>query len=223
LRNSLLYVALGLPVSLLLSFLVAYHLDRVRFGHGLLRALYFLPHLTTAAAMAWVWKWFYQPLPTGLFNLLLSEAGLPPQPFLRSTAQALPAALVPAIWALLGFQIVIFLAGLKAVPGVYYEAAAIDGAGAWRVLTDITLPLLRPTIVFLVVVSSIAFLRIFDHVYNLTNGDGGPLDSTKPLVLSIYKSAFGQFEMGYAAAQTVVLFVLLLVLSLLQLRALRSA
>jgi multiple sugar transport system permease protein len=172
--------------------------------------------------MAWVWKWFYQPLPTGVFNVLLSGAGLPPQPFLRSTAQALPSVLAPAIWALLGFQIVIFLAGLKAVPGQYYEAAAIDGAGPWRVLTDVTLPLLRPTIVFLVVVSSIAFLRIFDHVYNLTNGDGGPLDSTKPLVLSIYKSAFGQFEMGYAAAQTVVLFVLLLVVSLVQLRALRS-
>ena len=116
----------------------------------------------------------------------------------------------------------IFLAGLKAIPDVYYEAAAVDGAGRWRVLTDITLPLLRPTIVFVVVVSSIGFLRIFDYVYSMTGGQGGPLDSTKPLVLKIYETAFGHFEMGYAAAQTVVLFVILLTVSLVQMRLLRA-
>ena len=220
--NSLSYVALGLPVSLLLSFVVAYYLDGVRQGHALLRALYFLPHLTTAAAMAWVWKWFYQPVPVGTFNMLLTDFGLPPQPFLRSTTQALPSVLAPAIWAMLGFQIIIFLAGLKAIPRTYYEAADIDGSPAWRTLMEITLPLLQPTIVFLIVVSSITFLRIFDHVYNMTNGDGGPLDATKPLVLSIYQSAFGRFEMGYAAAQTVVLFAILLALALLQMRVLRA-
>jgi len=117
---------------------------------------------------------------------------------------------------------VIFLAGLKAIPEEYYEAAAIDGAGGWRALVNVTLPLLRPTIVFLVVVSSIAFLRIFDYVYSMTNGQGGPLDSTKPLVLKIYETAFGHFQMGYASAQTVVLFAILLAISLLQLRLLRS-
>ncbi len=220
--NSFTYVGLGLPVSLLLAFTVAYFLDGVQRGHALLRALYFLPHLTTAAAMAWVWKWFYQPVPVGIFNMVLATLHLPPQPFLRSTTQALPAVLVPAVWAMLGFQIVIFLAGLKAIPRTYYEAAAIDGASAWRTLTEITLPLLQPTTVFLIVVSSITFLRIFDHVYNMTNGDGGPLDATKPLVLSIYQSAFGRFEMGYAAAQTVVLFAILLCLTLLQMRVLRQ-
>lgn len=220
--NSFEYVALGLPISLVLSFIIAYYLDQVRFGHGLLRALYFLPHLTTAAAMAWVWRWLYQPVPVGVFNAVLADIGLPAQPFLRSTDQALPAVLAPAVWAMLGFQVVIFLAGLKAIPRSYYEAAAIDGAGAWRVLREITLPLLRPTFVFLVVISSIAFLRIFDYVYNMTNGDGGPLDSTKPLVLSIYQTAFGRFDMGYASAQTVVLFFILLALTLLQMRLLRK-
>lgn len=220
--NTFQYLVLGVTVSLGLAFLVAYHLDRVRLGHGLLRALYFVPHVTTAVAMAWVWRWLYQPLPVGLFNDVLVRLGLGQQPFLRSTEQALYAVLVPAIWAGLGFQVVVFLAGLQAIPRDYYEAAEIDGAGGWRLLSHITLPLLRPTIVFLVVVSSIAFLRIFDYVYGMTSGQGGPLDSTKPLVLKIYETAFGHFQMGYGAAQTVVLFVILLAISLLQLRLLRA-
>jgi multiple sugar transport system permease protein len=169
-----------------------------------------------------VWRWFYQPSPVGVFNNGLVALGFGQMPFLRSTTQALPSVLAPAIWAGIGFQIVIFLAGLKAIPRTYYEAAAIDGAGAWRVLFEVTLPLLRPTIVFLVVTSSIAYLRIFDYVYAMTNGQGGPLDTTKPLVLKIFETAFTHFEMGYAAAQTIVLFAILLVLSLGQLKLLRS-
>jgi multiple sugar transport system permease protein len=221
--NTFEYLVVGVVVSLGLAFVVAYHLDRVRVGHALLRGLYFVPHITTAVAMAWVWRWLYQPVPIGAINTLLVQVGLPQQPFLRSTEQALYAVLVPAIWAGIGFQIVIFLAGLKAIPHEYYEAAAIDGAGSWRVLANVTLPLLRPTIVFLLVVSSIGFLRIFDYVYSMTNGQGGPLDSTKPLVLKIYETAFGHFQMGYAAAQTVVLFAILLAISLLQLRFLRAS
>ena len=223
LGNTFEYLLLGLPISLLLAFVVAYHLDRVRVGHGFLRALYFLPHLTTATAMAWVWRWFYQPTPVGLFNGWLSAFGVAQQPFLRSTAQALPAVLLPAIWAALGFQVVIFMAGLKAIPRSYYEAAAIDGAGAPQVLREITLPLLLPSFVFLLITTSIGLLRIFDLVYNITaGGDGGPLNSTKPLVLAIYQSAFARMDMGYASAQTVVLFAILLAISLLQMRLLRT-
>jgi len=220
--NTFAYLGLGVPVSMLLAFVIAYFLDRVRAGHGLLRALYFIPHLTTAVAMAWVWRWFYQPPPVGAFNVWLVALGFGQMPFLRSTTQALPAVLAPAIWAGIGFQIVIFMAGLKAIPRTYYEAAAIDGAGAWRVLFEVTLPLLRPTIVFLVVTSSIAYLRIFDYVYAMTNGQGGPLDATKPLVLKIFETAFTHFEMGYAATQTVILFAILLAISLMQLKLLRS-
>jgi multiple sugar transport system permease protein len=222
-KNTFLYLIVGTPLSLMLSFLVAYYLDQVRFGHGLIRAFYFIPHLTTSVAMAWVWRWFYQPPPIGLFNNILNVVGLETQPFLRSTAQALPAVLAPAIWAGLGFQVVLFMAGLRAIPSSYYEAARIDGAGKWMILREITLPLLRPTIVFLVVISSIGFLRIFDTVYNMTdNGAGGPLNSTKPLVLYIYESAFRSYRMGYAAALTIVLFVILLSISLIQLRLIRS-
>jgi multiple sugar transport system permease protein len=222
-RNTFLYLIIGTPVSLVLAFTIAYHLDRVRFMHGFIRALHFLPFLTTATAMAWVWRWFYQPVPIGLINDLLSSFGFSQQPFLRSTTQALPAVLAPAIWAGLGFQVVIFLAGLRAIPTTYYEAARIDGVSDFAILRKITLPLLKPTIIFLVVFSSIGFLRIFDQVYNMTSGDpGGPLNATKPLVLMIYQTAFSSFDMGYAAAQTVVLFLVLLCVSLLQLRLLRD-
>ena len=222
-KNTFAYLVFGTPISLVLSFTIAFFLDRVRFGHGFIRALYFLPFLTTAAAMAWVWRWFYQPAPIGVINDLLSNLGLTQQPFLRSTSQALPSIMVTAIWAGLGFQIIIFMAGLRAIPTTFYEAARIDGLGEWAILKKITLPLLKPTTVFLVVLSSIGFLRIFDQVYNMTTNDpGGPLGSTKPLVMMIYQSAFSSYQMGYAAAQTVVLFLILLVISLLQLWILRD-
>jgi len=222
-RNTFTYLLVGTPISLVLAFLVAYYLDRVRFMHGFIRALYFLPFLTTAAAMAWVWRWFYQPPPVGVINDILAIFSIPQQPFLRSTTQALYAIMVTAIWAGLGFQIVIFMAGLRAIPSTFYEAARIDGLGEWAILRKITIPLLRPTTVFLVVFSSIGFLRIFDQVYNMTFDDqGGPLGATKPLVLMIYQTAFNSYSMGYAAAQTVVLFTILLIVSLLQLWALRE-
>ena len=104
-----------------------------------------------------------------------------------------------------------------------FALESYDGVGRWRILLEITIPLLRPTIIFLVVVSSIGFLRIFDQVYNMTSNDpGGPLNSTKPLVLMIYQTAFSSYDMGYAAAQTVVLFTILLIVSLLQLWVMRD-
>ncbi len=222
-KNTFLYLIVGTPISLLIAFTIAYFLDRVRFMHNFIRALYFLPFLTTAAAMAWVWRWFYQPPPIGIINDVLAMVGIPQQPFIRSTDQALYSIMITAIWAGLGFQIIIFMAGLRAIPNTFYEAARIDGLGEWAILRKITLPLLKPTTVFLVVFSSIGFLRIFDQVYNMTTNDpGGPLGSTKPLVLMIYQTAFSSYQMGYAAAQTVVLFTILLFVSLLQLWILRE-
>ncbi|MCF7673273.1 sugar ABC transporter permease [Bacillus subtilis] len=222
-KNTFTYLLIGTPVSLFIAFIIAYYLDRVRFMHGLIRGLYFLPFLTTAAAMGWVWRWFYQPAPIGVINNMLSSLGLPQQTFLRSVDQALYSIMATSIWAGLGFQIIIFMAGLRAIPNTYYEAARIDGLGDWAILRKITIPLLKPTTVFLVVFSSIGFLRIFDQVYNMTTYDpGGPLGSTKPLVMMIYQTAFSSYAMGYAAAQTVVLFSILLAVSLLQLWVLRE-
>lgn len=221
--NTFSYLLIGTPVSLFLAFVIAYYLDKIRFGHTLLRALYFLPFITTASAMAWVWRWFYQPAPTGIINNFLGNLGISPIPFLSSIELALPSITFTAIWAGLGFQVIIFMAGLRAIPSTYYEAARIDGLNEWQILRKITLPLLKPTTIFLVVLSSIGFLRIFDQVYNMSSIDpGGPLGSTKPIVLMIYQTAFSSYEMGYASAQTVVLFVILLAISLIQLWIMRD-
>ncbi len=222
-KNTFAYLLTGTPLSLVIAFIIAYFLEKIRTMHGFIRALYFLPFLTTAAAMAWVWRWFYQPAPIGVINNFLAQLGISQLPFLRSIDQAWLAILATAIWAGLGFQIVIFMAGLRGIPDTYYEAARIDGLSEWAILRKITLPLLKPTTVFLVVFSSIGFLRIFDQIYNMTTNDpGGPLNSTKPLVLMIYQTAFSSYDMGYAAAQTVVLFTILLCVSLMQLWVMRN-
>ena len=123
----------------------------------------------------------------------------------------------------MGFQVVIFIAGMRAIPKHFYEAAEIDGAGRFQILWEITLPSLKPTIIFLTVISTIGFLRIFDHVYSMSaGGGGGPLNSTKPLVLMIYEFAFEEFKLGRASALTVILFLILLFISLLQLWLMRK-
>ena len=223
LSNTVKYAVIGVPISLFLSFVIAYYLNEVTFGHEAIRALYFIPFLTTAVAMAWVWRWLYQPVPIGYFNIILSWVGIPQQPFLKSVSQALYSIMAPAVWAGLGFQIIIFLAGLRAIPQSHLEASSIDGAGRLQVLWEILLPALRPTILFLTIVSTIGFLRIFDQVYSMSSDSaGGPLNSTKPLVLMIYESAFDEFKMGYAAALTVILFFILLAVSLVQLSLMKK-
>lgn len=217
------YVIFGLPASLLLGFILAYHIDRVKGGTEIFKAVYFIPYITSMVAVAWVWRWLYQPAPIGIFNKLFLLAGLPQQKFLFSESQAIFSILATTVWADVGFQMIIFLAGLKQISRQYYEAAEIDGADNRQMLFFITIPLLKPTIVFLVVTGTIRYLRIFTQVLNMTyQGEGGPLNSTKPLVLYIYNSAFRRFEMGYAAAMTVILFVIILVITLIQLKVMRS-
>ncbi len=223
LGNTFEYIIYGLPLNLFLSFVIAYNINKLRYGLTIYRTLYFIPYLTSLVAVSWVWRWLYQPIPLGIFNNFLAQFGIAQQPFLESTSQALPSILAPTIWVQIGFQVIIFLAGLKGVPKYLYEAADIDGASNMQKLFRITIPLLRPTIVFLVVTGSIRYLRIFTQVYNMTyQGEGGPLNSTKPLVLYIYNSAFRRFEMGYASAMTVILFVIILVITLFQLKVLNK-
>ena len=149
--------------------------------------------------------------------------GIPQQPFLRSIEQALYSVMAPAVWAGLGFQIVIFIAGIRAIPKSHFEAAEIDGAGRLQILKEIILPALKPTTIFLVVISTIGFLRIFDQVYSMSEDSaGGPLNATKPLVSMIYEYAFDIYKLGRASALTVILFLLLLTVSLLQLWFMRK-
>jgi len=221
LGNTFKYVIYGLPINLLLSFIIAYNLNKLRWGLGFYRTLYFIPYMTSLVAVSWVWRWLYQPLPMGFFNNVLSLLGIPEQQFLFSTTQALPSILAPTIWVQMGFQVIIFLAGLKAIPDYLYEAADIDGANERQKLFRLTIPQLKPTIIFLVITGTIRYLRIFTQVYSMTyQGDGGPLNSTKPLVLYIYNTAFQRFEMGYASAMTIILFIIILCITLFQLKVL---
>ncbi len=219
LGNTLKYVVLGVPIGLVLALAIALALTRIRHLAGLFRTLYFVPFVTSLVAVSWVWRWLLQPQ-RGSINELLGAIGIPSQPFLQSTSQALPSIVAVNVWHDLGFQIVIFLAGLHAIPDVYYEAARLDGASRWALFRHITLPLLNPTVVFLAVTSAISSLQVFTQIQNMSaQGTGGPLNSTLSLVLYVYQKAFGgAYQMGYAAAMTMVLFALILVVTLLQLR-----
>lgn len=185
---------------------------------GFFRASYFVPFVTSFVAVAFVWNWLYAPN-IGLINVTLDALGLPKQPFLRSPNQALPSIALVAVWRSLGFAIIIFLAGLQQIPETYYEAARIDGANRWHLFRNITLPLLNPVFVYLGVLQTIQFLRMFDLVQNMSiDNAGGPLKSTTTVVLEVYKTGFGSYKMGYAGALTVILFFLILLITVVQLR-----
>ena len=216
--NTFKYVAIGMPVQLVLALMIALMLNNIEKLSTFFRAVYFIPFVTSTVAVSWVFRWLYQPQ-VGPINLLLTFFGLPQQPFLKSPTQSLYSIVAVVVWQGLGYGIVIFLAGLKQIPNVYYEAAEIDGASRWQSFWRITLPLLNTTIVYLVVLQTISFLRMFAPVLNMTTqGDGGPLNSTTTVVLRVYREAFSSFKMGYASALTVVLFIIILVITVIQLR-----
>ncbi len=218
--NTIRYVLVGIPAQVALGLALALLLKRITRFRGLFRAFYFMPFITPVVAAAWVWSWMYSQN-FGPLNQMLIALGLPPQPFLRSPGQALYAVTAMVVWQYLGFQIVIFLAGLEAIPRVYYEAAQVDGAAGWRLFRHVTVPLLNPTLVFSVVYGTIVYLQLFTQVLNMTFADqGGPLASTLTVVLYVYQLGFQRFKMGPAAAATAVLFAVILVITLLQLKIL---
>ena len=230
LLNTVLYTAIIVPAQVVLGLGIALLLNGVERFRGIFRAIYFAPYITPAAAVAWVWGWMYS-YRFGIFNnaiiewsIFVERIGLPflaidPQPFLTSPQQALPAVAAVVVWQQLGFQVVIFLAGLQGVPRIYQEAAAIDGANAFQRFWRITLPLLNPVMVFSVIISTIYSLQLFDQVVNINFTDqGGPLNSTLTIALYMYQEAFSRFRLGYASAVTVLLFVLILVVTLVQYR-----
>ncbi len=217
-QNTANYLLLGVPIQLCLALLIALMLNEIRFMSTLYRIMFFLPFVTSTIAIAWVFRMLYQPR-FGLVNVMLQLVSLPQQPFLNSPKQALPSVLSLVIWQGMGFAVIIFLAGLKQIPRTYYEAAEVDGASRWHTFRYITLPLLNPTIVFLLVLQTISFLRMFAPVIAMTElGSGGPLDSTTTVVLRVYREAFQSFNMGYASSLTVVLFVFILIITIIQLR-----
>ncbi len=220
--NTLYYVLLCVPIGLILALCIALMLNRIKHGVGFFRVLYFIPYVTSVVAVSWVWRWLFMKT-GGIINNVLLSVGLQAQPFMGSTAQAIYVVASNVVWQSLGFKVIIFLAGLKQIPAVYYEAASMDGAKPWRQFLHITLPLLNPTLVYLSVMTMIQTLQIFTQIKNISfQGTGGPLNSTNSIVHYIYQTGFQSFNMGYASAMTVTLFLCILIISLFQMKVLNK-
>ena len=213
--NTLYYMGVIVPVGTALALGLALALNRGLRGIVVLRSLYFLPVISSTVAVSLVWGWLYNQQ-FGLINYLLSLVGITGPAWLADTRTAMPAVIIMSIWKGLGYNMVIFLAGLQGIPQELYEAAAIDGAGAWARFRYVTLPLVSPTTFFVVVLSTIAAFQVFDQTYVMTGG--GPAYSTTTLALFIYQNAFQWFHMGYAAALSYVLFAAVAVVTLVQFR-----
>lgn len=182
---------------------------------SLTRTMFLLPFAITSVISAVIWMFLYNPR-DGFINQFLNLFGIPNQQFLGSTSQALFSIIVVIIWINLGYNMVIFMASLKEIPKDYYEAAQIDGATSWKAFRYITFPLLKETSIFILVVTTIGSFTVFDQIMVMTKG--GPASSTEVSVLYIYKQAFEFLNMGYASALAVVLFLIIFVLSLAQMR-----
>jgi multiple sugar transport system permease protein len=211
------YVAVSIPFGLGLSLLFAVLLDKGIKGLGFFRTAFFLPYITSIAAIAMVWLWIYNPNPFGLLNSVLGWFHVRPQKWLQSPVLAMPAMILMLIWKNLGFNIIIFLTRLQNINKSYYEAAEIDGASKWQQFRFITFPLLGPTTIFLLTMSVIYAFQVFTSIYVMTP-DGGPKDATTTIVFYLYKNAYEQFNMGYASAVAYVTFFIILGITLLQRR-----
>lgn len=211
---TLVLIAIELPIALGLALL----LDRKIKARGLYQAIIFAPAVLTMVAVAMIWRVVYAPV-GGLYLMFTEPFGIAGLQWLNNRDLAMPAVLIVSVWKNVGYYMVIFLAGLQAIPTSYYEAARIDGAGNWRLFRHITLPLLKPFILFVMVISIIRASQAFSLFYALTNG--GPANATKVLPYLIYEVAFGFNRMGYASAMAVVMFGVLLILTAIQFRLLR--
>jgi len=213
-QNTIYFTTFTVIPSVVIPLGLAVLLNRSFAWRGILRTAYFVPSITSLVAVGLGWRWLFQA--EGPVNGLLMAIGINPIPWLSSTVWAMPVLILLSIWKQLGFNMVVFLAGLQAIPLNRYEAAELDGADGWQQFWYITLPGLRSTLVFATVTTAIFTLRSFEQVYVITGG--GPLNSTNLLVYYIYDQAFSQFDFGYAAAAATLLMAVALGLVYLQLK-----
>jgi multiple sugar transport system permease protein len=217
--NTAIFVVVGVPLTMACGLAAAVFLNAgITKFRTVFRVGYYLPVVTSIIAIAVVWRFLLQN-DTGLVNNLLRLVGVTGPNWLEDTRLALPSIIVMATWRNLGFLMVVFLAGLQAVPHFLYEAAVIDGASRWKQFTRITLPMLRPTLLFGAVVTSIGYLQLFEEPFVMTQG--GPLSSTLSVAYHIYNQ-FGYGNYGYAMAMSYVLFIAIVLLALAQFRLIRS-
>lgn len=209
-KNTFVFAIIGGPLTILVSLGAALLLEQIVLGKAFFRTAFFLPVVTTLVAVAVVWRWIYHPS-FGLLNGLLAVFDVAPREWLTDPDLALPCLIAMAVWKNFGYNMVIFIAGLQAIPRVYYEAAELDGARAFERFTDITMPLLFPTFILVTILTTIGYLQFFAEPYIMT--EGGPLDATLSVSLYLYRKGFKFYQMGEAAAMSYVLFVLIFLCS----------
>lgn len=216
--NTVLYVVLGVPLTMGIALAIAVGLNRITRLRGFFRVGYYLPVITSIVAVSVVWKFLYRE-DGGLFNTVLSWVSIAGPGWLDSTALALPSVALMSVWRNFGALMVIFLAGLQTIPKEMNEAAEVDGAGGWKRFRHITLPMLRPTLLFGAVITGIGYLQFFEEAYVMTHG--GPLDATRSVSYFTYDQfSFGNY--GLASAASYLLFLAVVLLTAAQFRLLRS-
>ena len=213
-RNTILYVVAIVPAITLISLFLAVLGNQVRKGRAVFRTIFFIPTITPGVVTAMIWVWLYEP--TGGVNRLLKMVGVSGPNWLFDPSTALIAIMLMTIWAAVGYYMIIFLAGLAEIPQTFYEAAKVDGAFPRHTFWYITLPLLRNSLIFVVVTLTIAAFQVFTQVFIMTRG--GPMNSTQTVQMVVYTYAFSYFEMGYASAISWLLFGIIFFFSALQLR-----
>ena len=218
--HSVYFVLGSVPATMAIALALALLLNTKIRGLGLFRTAYYLPVITPLVIAAIIWKWVYNA-DFGLLNFYLVQLNIIDEPvqWLGDTTWAMPAVIVMNIWKGVGFNMVVYLAGLQAIPAEYYEAADVDGAGPWQQFRRITLPLVAPTTFFLLVINTIGSMKAFDQIFVMTQGGPpGPGGATTTVVYYIYTTAFKFFRMGYASALAYTLFLLMFVVSFAQFR-----
>jgi multiple sugar transport system permease protein len=217
LRNTAFYTITSVPLGMLISLFLALALNQTIRGIAWIRTAYFLPVVTSTIAIALVWQWIYSP-ESGLLNQFLGLFGVPSQKWLSNPTLAMPAIVVMSVWQGLGTNIIIFLAGLQAIPGELLDAASVDGAGRWARFRNIVLPLLTPSIFFTGVLSLIGSFQVFDQIYVLSR-QGRATDYTVTVVYFIYENGFKFFKMGYATAASWILFLIVAFFTMIYFRS----
>lgn len=219
LGNTAIYTLGTVPINMALSLWIAYILNKKIIGKKFLRTAFFAPVVISPVAAALIWRWLYDPN-FGLINYMISFFGIGSINWLNEPEAAMFALIIMGVWKTFGINMVLFSAGLQGIPDSYYEAAELDGAGKWAKFYHITIPMLAPTTFFIMIMSMISSFQVFDIVYVLTSG--GPMGSTKVIVFYVYEYAFKFFEMGYASAISYFLFALLFILTMIQVRYMKS-
>lgn len=215
LRNTFQYALEVLPINIICSLGLAVLVNRRLRGITLFRTAYYLPVVTSMVAVSMIWMWIYD-YDSGLLNNLLGALGIDQVRWLTSPKMALHSLAIMRVWKGIGWNMVIYLAGLQGIPRHLYEAAMIDGAGPWRQFTSITWPMLRPVTYYVLTMGLISTFQTFTEVYAMTRG--GPLDSTTTVGYLIYKLAFDYMEMGKASALAFMLFIIIFTLSLINVK-----